>query len=88
MGTKEMAVISNVSFGTGGEQQAHLRFNVNMIDSRGALQILWGAKALEFIEENCISNITALEGAPCIVESNSERNTVEIVSLFTGHRKP
>jgi len=80
---EEMAVMRGVKFGCRDINRSMLYFTVYMLDSTAALICLVGNKAIEFIEKECVSDITSLEGAPCIVRTDGYlSSTVEFVGLF------
>lgn len=81
MKEKRMAVIKNVKFGTRDTNRVLLYFDAYIEESVGSLQLIELKEAVKMIEENKISDISALEGKTCWVEVDMDARTGKFLSL-------
>lgn len=77
---EQLGIIKNPKFGVRDINQANLSFTVETIDG-SALQVLLANEAIELIEKHHITDISNLEGKPCIAKVRPERNEIIFIDL-------
>ena len=77
---EQLAIIKNVGFGNKDVGHPVLFFNSMVAESTGALQIIDGKEALDFIESYGVYDVKDLEGKPVWIERNG--NIIKITRAW------
>ena len=79
---KEMAIMKDVKFGVRDISKANLSFTVHTVRGTASLQVLGVPQTIKLIEKHQITDISRLEGHPCIIESKEDKQFVLGISHF------